>query len=41
MILIVYVDDIIVTGMIVKGSSRQFHNKDLEKLLYFLGIKFP
>src|SRR5258707_13654314 len=45
-LLIVYVDDIIITGDNKKGIDdlklflqRQFHTKDLGKLRYFLGIE--
>jgi hypothetical protein len=45
-LLIVYVDDIIITSDNQKGIDdlklflhRQFHTKDLGKLRYFLGIE--
>ena len=45
-LLIVYVDDIIITGDNQKGIDdlklflhRQFHTKDLGKLRYFLGVE--
>ena len=39
MILIVYVDDIIITGDDSKGLLTYFHTKDTGKLRYFLGIE--
>ena len=46
-LLVVYVDDIVITGSDSKGISSlksflhsQFHTKDLEMLRYFLGIEF-
>ena len=46
-LLVVYVDDIVITGSDYKGIlslksflHNQFHTKDLEILKYFLGVKF-
>ena len=45
-LLVVYVDDIVITGNDMAGISslksflhRQFHTKDLEMLKYFLGVE--
>ena len=39
MVLLVYVDDILITGGDVEELSKQFEMKELGQLKYFLGIE--